>query len=102
MISFSVTPVERLAIEKIAARAVRLQVEKERPARFRRKAVDFEMDITATHASGNPLDLDRLLAADDFNFAHDVFGIERHLDGETGELQNYFLPRFTRKDALAD
>ena len=38
------------------------------------------MDITATHLNGNPLRLAALLAADDFNFMHDVCGIARHLN----------------------
>lgn len=33
------------------------------------------------------------LAADDFNFWHDINGIQRNLDRQTGRLQNRFLPR---------
>jgi hypothetical protein len=51
------------------------------------------MDLTACHANGMPLDLEKLAGADDFNFAHDVFGIRRHLDRDTGTLQNCFVPR---------
>lgn len=35
-----------------------------------------------------------LVQADDFNFAHDVVGIANHLDRDTGELKDCFLPRF--------
>lgn len=94
MLSFQVNPVERQLIEEIGDRAFRLQ---QGPARLRRQRIDFEMDVTATHASGNPLDLNRLLAADDFNFAHDVFGIARHLNRETGQLEDHFSPRFSAK-----
>ena len=59
--------------------------------------MDAEMDITATHANGNPLRLDDLLHADDFNFAHDVFGIRRHIDRNTGQLQDCFVPRFSER-----
>lgn len=52
------------------------------------------MDIEATHSNGCPLKLEALLEADDFNFSHDVFGIRRHIDRETGRLGNHFLPRF--------
>lgn len=52
------------------------------------------MDITAAHANGTPLRLADMLAADDFNFAHDWFGIRRHLNRETGQMLNCFLPRF--------
>lgn len=56
--------------------------------------MDLSMDLTACHANGCPLDLDRLLAADKFNFIHDVVGIARHIDRSTGRLQNCFTPRF--------
>lgn len=58
--------------------------------------MDAEMDVTATHANGCPLDLAKLLAADDFNFAHDVFGIRGHIDRRTGKLDGHFLPRCAR------
>jgi hypothetical protein len=54
------------------------------------------MDITATHANGNPLRLRDLLNADDFNFMHDVCGIARHLDRDTGQLGGFFSPRFSK------
>jgi hypothetical protein len=54
------------------------------------------MDITACHLNGCKLDLAKLLAADDFNFAHDVLGIRRHIDRETGQLMNCFRPRFAK------
>lgn len=56
---------------------------------------DATMDIKACHANGNPLKLAELFAADDFNFAHDVFGIRRHLDRSTGQLTDHFSPRFS-------
>jgi hypothetical protein len=52
------------------------------------------MDVVATHANGTPLRLADLLAADDFDFAHDVGGIRRHLDRTTGRLGGCFVPRF--------
>lgn len=57
------------------------------------------MDITATHANGNPLDLPRLFAADDFDFTHDICGIARHLNRDTGQLENCFSPRFSQRMA---
>lgn len=53
------------------------------------------MDITAAHKVC-PLKLEQLLAADDANFSHDVFGIRRHLNRETLQIEDYFLPRFAR------
>jgi hypothetical protein len=65
-----------------------------------REKISIMMDISACHANGNRLRLDDLLTADDFNFAHDVFGIERHMDRETGKLTDCFSPRFSaRTDA---
>lgn len=52
------------------------------------------MDLNAVHANAYALRLQELLAADDGNFAHDVFGIRRHLDRTTGKLRDCFVPRF--------
>ena len=51
------------------------------------------MDISAAHRA-QPLDLDRWLAADDFNFMHDLIGIHSHINRETKKIDNAFLPRF--------
>ena len=58
--------------------------------------MDTIMDIDACHCNGNPLRLGDLLVADDLNFAHDVFGIRRHINRKTGKLENCFLPRYTK------
>ena len=58
---------------------------------------DLMMDLEAVNLS-EPMDFDRLLAADDLNFAHDVNGIRRHLNRETGELENCFVPRFAESN----
>lgn len=54
---------------------------------------DIEMDVSAVHANGCPLNLTRLLRFDDFNFAHDILGIRRHLNRTTGQLESGFRPR---------
>ncbi len=59
------------------------------------------MDLVACHANGCPLDFERLSDADDFNIAHDVFGIRRHLDRETGQLTDHFLPRYAAKESVS-
>lgn len=52
------------------------------------------MDLEACfHTAGVPLDLQKLLDAGDGNFGHDVFGIRRHMNRETGKLEGAFLPR---------
>jgi hypothetical protein len=88
--SFNVTAQEALLISKIARRAVRLAKKYEVDYDF----MTANMDITACHANGCPLRLGELLNADDGNFGHDVFGIRRHIDRETGKMTSCFLPRF--------
>jgi len=53
------------------------------------------MDIEACHCNGNPLELQRFLEADDENFAHDFLGIQRHINRRTGQLEDFFVPRFS-------
>ena len=60
-----------------------------------RDRVDINMDLTVVHHY-QPLRLTDLFKADDFNFLHDVGGIGQHLNRETGELEDHFLPRFTK------
>lgn len=93
--SFERTPHEGRVMRQIASRARNLELKYDGQPR---KLVDWEMDIAATHANGCRLNLDALLAADDFNFAHDVFGICRHLDRDTGQLGGCFRPRLAARD----
>lgn len=39
------------------------------------------------------LDLDKLLAFDACNFAHDIIEIQRHIDRKTKKFKNCFMPR---------
>ena len=75
-------------IERIVTRAMCRYKE----LKIKRRRFDIEMDIEVTHASC-PLDLAKLLAADDFNFMHDVDGIARCLNHQTFELDKNFHPR---------
>jgi len=90
MISFKTTKGEHETIMKIVARAEEIAKRAEVP--FNRLHVS--MDISATHANGCPLKLDKLLDAEGPDFSHDVFGIIRHIDRETGQLGNCFVPRY--------
>lgn len=94
-ISFSVDKFDAGIITAIAHRAAGLAAHAGVPV----TKMHFEMDVTATHANGCPLRLQSLYEADDFNFAHDIWGIYRHLNRETGELMNCFVPRFARPEA---
>ena len=51
------------------------------------------MDLAAADCD-IPMDLDRLLNADGFNFLHDVGGITRHINRTTGKLEDCFVPRY--------
>ncbi len=94
-ISFNTTSAEIGLITDIVNRAF-----KDYPAALGRyDRLDLHMDLTATHANGCPLDFDRLLHFDDFDFSHDIFGIIQHLNRNTGQLGGRFLPRCAKKEA---
>ena len=99
-VSFNVDKSDFRIIEQIADRAWQ--------SNTIRKVVDHDhakigihMDVSACHANGNPLRLDDLLAADEFNFVHDILGIYGHLDRDTGKLDGLFLPRFSKRILVA-
>lgn len=99
-ISFAASDSERVAVHNIARRAYALrQAYAARGAGKVPKPLSMEMDLVATHANGCPMDFAKLEAADDFNLLHDVIGIERHLDRETGQLGDFFRPRCALKQA---
>lgn len=95
-LNFTTNSYDMTVIRKIAERAGRLMQDLEGIRDNAKSRIDTEMDLSATHASGCPIRLDDLLAADDFNFLHDVLGIRRHLNRKTGRLGDCFMPRFAR------
>lgn len=88
-INFNASPEDAALIDKIVDRAEAIYTRQSAP--FDRLSVS--MDITATHLNGCPLQLQKFLDADDFNFAHDLVGIVNHMDRSTGQLIRCFLPR---------
>jgi hypothetical protein len=97
MLEFAkLTREERKTVNQIAARAVALF----RKGGVRLRKADVVMDLTAVHAK-MPLRLADMLAADDFNLGHDVAGIWKHLNRRTGELEDFFVPRFFDEKAYA-
>lgn len=96
-ISFKVSRDEFDTISKIVGRAWGIGWLR----RSYRKRMDMQMDVTAVHANGNPLRLEELLAADEFNFAHDMSGICNCLDRDTGQLTKGFSPRYSQCDVVA-
>lgn len=91
-INFNATPSECHIIKQIAQRYKTLR----ESLGWQTDLLDVVMDITATHMNGCPLDLQKLLSAQEMDFAHDVAGIREHLDRKTGRLENCFLPRYAK------
>ena len=87
-VKFNATKAESQIIGKIADRALR-ELDS-----WDRVKIDWMMDVEACHSNGCPLRLDDLLAADRFNFIHDLAGIAKFLDRNTGKLTRNFSPRF--------
>ena len=93
ILNWKVTREEAEAITAIAHRASAMA----RDAGRVYPVLTADMDITATHNNGCPLNLSALLAAAAGDFAHDIFGIQRHIDRNTGKLGDCFLPRYAAK-----
>ena len=54
----------------------------------------LQMDLVATHISGCPLDFQKMSEGEMGDILHDLVGINKNLDRDSGELLNCFLPRF--------
>lgn len=89
-VNLAATADDSKTINVIADRAVTLA----KMMGVRYSKTEAAMDVTAAHLNDHPLDLVRLAAANDFDFAHDVFGIRKHLDRTTDKLGGCFVPRF--------
>lgn len=85
MIKFDTSKTETRFISKIVDRALSYFPDCDSQTIF--------MDITACHANGCELKLEELLAFPEFDFKHDICGINRHIDRKNGQLKNCFLPR---------
>lgn len=96
MISFHTEPWEFELIKAIASRASGLAAEHG----LHYPRTEAWMDLVACHANGSPLRLEALKESYDssrFDFCHDVFGIRKHINRETGQLQDGFSPRFSQR-----
>jgi len=78
---------EMVVIKKIADRAA---------AHFNMSPITFIMDVSACHST-TPLLLQELLEANDADFIHDIAGINKHLNRQTYQLMDTFLPRYAAK-----
>lgn len=52
------------------------------------------VDVSVCHTHVCPLDLAAMLAGSDGDFAHDIGGLNRHLDWKAAKMNDCFLPRF--------
>lgn len=86
-INWSVTRNDAELISRIVDRYLKLYVTDNRLA--------VDMDITAAHLNGCPLNLEGLLYAKDFDFFHDINGIRAHLDRKSGKVKGCFSPRYS-------
>lgn len=92
---FTRNPAKRMQIKRIVRRYMALL--KVSKVTVHRAPLDYEMDLAAIVGRGYRFDLDTLERFDDFNLAHDMVGIEQHLDRATGQLDmTVFLPRASR------
>jgi len=90
--NMTTTKEETEIIRKIAKRATALF----NAFGSRYTTINALMNISAAHCNACPLKLAELLAADDFNFSHDIAGIRLNLNRATGKIENCFLPRFSK------
>jgi len=93
MINWKITRQENRWISQIAERASRMASAQGGQYTY----LEALMDVTAVHANCCPLRLEELYHAADFNFSHDIGGIIRHLNRETGQLEGYFVPRYAQR-----
>lgn len=96
-INFKLSVEDSDAIWRISRRAMKLYKKHDEDV----EQQEIQMDLTACHNHGCPLDLERMEGADDFNLMHDISGINRHLNREDGSLMNHFLPRFALREVAA-
>jgi hypothetical protein len=90
IVSFKVTKADAVLIAIAAQRAVNRVIYD--------NVQNAAMDLTAVHANGCKMDLQKLLAASDRDFFHDMAGIQGHLDRRdgvptAGQLVGEFLPK---------
>jgi hypothetical protein len=89
-INFTTTREDAEIITAIVSRAVKED--------SRLDPTTLMMDLSAANANDCGLRLADFLAAPDYDFLHDVYGIYRHMNRETGKLEGCFIPRYIKKE----
>jgi hypothetical protein len=91
MLNWKVSRKDRLLIDGIVDRAMNALIE----IGINADREDVAMDIVCVHNNIYRLRLADWLAADDFNFLHDLYGIRNCLNRVTGKFVGLFHPRFS-------
>lgn len=101
---FTADEVDRSLIGRIVRRALQLAKDNdlEEFTSDHRAHIALFMDIEACHCTDCPLDLVKLLSFSDADFGHDVFGINKYLNRDTGRLKKNFFPRCSAKVTTND
>lgn len=60
------------------------------------------MDLNACHSNACPLDFKGLLEAPLLDFSHDIYGIRQYINRDTGELKDFFTPRYALANHLQE
>jgi hypothetical protein len=96
---FKTTPTDFLLIIALAKAAAKVG-KAYNLAGFHYSVLEASMDLEATHASC-PLQLREMVESLDGPYksdvVHDLLGIRRHLNRETGQLEDHFTPRFAQR-----
>lgn len=96
-IKWDITKKDSALLEQCVDRFYKLRADY--AAKIYGSRTDMSMDLNAAHSNGCPLDFEKLLSFPDFDFEHDVLGIQRRLDRKTGKLGAHFLPRCAKTKA---
>lgn len=93
MVDWNITKQENSLIQKIVARFIALAVLK---YEIKQDPATNAMDLIAAH-NDVVMDLGKLLGASDTDLLHDMFGIQKYMDRDTGKLDPCFKPRCIKK-----
>lgn len=86
------TEEERLPFRQVLERALSLF----KHISVWKEPMTLELDLLAAHAQV-PMDFQVLAEFPDSDFNHDILGIHKHIDRETGKLRDCFVPRCAKK-----
>ena len=89
-INFKCSPQDQALIGQILKRGMDMA----RDFNVKLDHVTLAMDIVACHCNGTPLKLLQMLMSDPSDFSHDLLGITRFIDRESGKMREGFKPHF--------